>query len=81
MAATCILLYPLLTLRPWCDLGVTLQVFDRHQRGYIDGGDLKGTMEQLGVVLTEEDVHAMMQQAGCKITDRVYYEGRYHHPR
>jgi len=32
-------------------------------------------MHELGMKLSAEDVSAMMSQAGCRITGRVYYEG------
>ena len=53
----------------------TCRVFDRKQKGYIEGADLKVTMKQLGVTLTSEDVKAMMHDAGVKADGRIFYEG------
>ncbi len=51
------------------------RVFDRQSKGYIDAGDLKATMTQLGVELTSHDVEAMMHDAGVKADGRIFYEG------
>ena len=51
------------------------RVFDRQSKGYIDAGDLKATMTQLGVELTSHDVKAMMHDAGVKADGRIFYEG------
>ena len=34
-------------------------------------------MKELGMRLSVDDVKAMMTKAGCKITGRIYYEGKY----
>ena len=51
------------------------QAFDKNHDGYIDEHELWETMHELGMKLSAEDVSAMMSQAGCRITGRVYYEG------
>jgi len=51
------------------------QAFDKNRDGYIDEHELRQTMQELGMKLSAEDVSAMMSQAGCRITGRVYYEG------
>ena len=60
-----------------CILYFLYRVFDRQQKGYIEAGDLKVTMKQLGVTLTNDDVKAMMHDAGVKADGRIYYEGLY----
>lgn len=52
-----------------------VQAFDKNRDGYIDEHELRQTMHELGMKLSAEDVSAMMSQAGCRITGRVYYEG------
>jgi len=54
-----------------------IQAFDKNRDGYIDEHELRQTMHELGMKLSTEDVSAMMSQAGCRITGRVYYEGCY----
>ena len=52
-----------------------VQAFDKNRDGYIDEHELRQTMHELGMKLSAEDISAMMSQAGCRITGRVYYEG------
>lgn len=52
-----------------------LQVFDKNSDGYIDEAELQQTMKDLGVVLSVDDIRAMMKKAGCESTGRIYYEG------
>ena len=51
------------------------QVFDKNRDGYIDEQELRETMQELGMILSADDIQAMMKKAGCKITGRIYYEG------
>jgi len=51
------------------------QAFDKNKDGYIDEQELRETMKELGLRLSVDDIQAMMKQAGCKITGRIYYEG------
>ena len=52
-----------------------IQAFDKNRDGYIDVHELQLTMHELGMKLSSEDIGAMMLQAECRITGRVYYEG------
>ena len=51
------------------------QVFDKCNRGYIDGQNLKDTMKQLGVELNAGDIKAMLKTAGVKSDGKIFYEG------
>ena len=51
------------------------QVFDKDNNGYIDPEELRSTMKELGMELDDVDLKAMMDAAGCKIPNRLYYEG------
>ena len=57
---------------------IDVEAFDKNRDGYIDEHELRQTMHELGMKLSAEDVNAMMSQAGCRITGRVYYEGFTH---
>lgn len=50
------------------------KVFDKNRDGYIDEQELHQTMKELGVLLSMDDIKAMMKKAGCQITGRIYYE-------
>ena len=49
--------------------------FDKDNNGYIDGTELKMTMKDVGMDLTDKDVETMMKVAGVAIRDRIFYEG------
>lgn len=49
--------------------------FDKDNNGFIDKGELKATMQQVGMDLTDKDVETMMKVAGVAIQDRIFYEG------
>jgi len=49
--------------------------FDKDDNGYIDGHELKLTMREVGMDLTNRDVEMMMKAAGVAIKDRIFYEG------
>jgi len=49
--------------------------FDKDDSGYIDGHELKLTMRDVGMDLTNRDVEMMMKAAGVAIKDRIFYEG------
>ena len=49
--------------------------FDKDNSGYIDGHELKLTMRDVGMDLTNRDVEMMMRAAGVAIKDRIFYEG------
>jgi len=53
--------------------------FDKDDNGYIDGQELKLTMREVGMDLTNHDVEMMMKAAGVAIKDRIFYEGQYIH--
>jgi len=49
--------------------------FDKDDNGYIDGQELKLTMREVGMDLTNHDIEMMMKAAGVAIKDRIFYEG------
>ena len=49
--------------------------FDKDDNGYIDGHELKLTMRDVGMDLTNHDIEMMMKAAGVAIKDRIFYEG------
>jgi len=49
--------------------------FDKDNNGYIDGQELKLTMREVGMDLTNHDIEMMMRAAGVAIKDRIFYEG------
>ena len=49
-------------------------IFDRDGDGFINAVDIRDTMKELGVVLTNEDVAAMMSQAGVGPKGKLYYK-------
>lgn len=48
---------------------------DKDSNGYIDKKELRQTMSEVGLDLTEQDVDTMMKAAGVAIKDRIFYEG------
>lgn len=50
------------------------KVFDKDKNGYIDDKELRVTMQELGMKLSENDLVAMMASAGVKKGGRIYYE-------
>ena len=55
------------------DLQFMFATFDKDKNGYIDAEELKHTMKELGLPLSEADVNHMLQEAGGH--GRIYYEG------
>ena len=55
------------------DLQFMFATFDKDKNGYIDATELKRTMKELGLPLSESDVNHMLQEAGGH--GRIYYEG------
>jgi Ca2+-binding EF-hand superfamily protein len=49
--------------------------FDKDGNGYIDASELKSTMRDVGLELTDRDIDVMMKVAGVAIKDRIFYEG------
>ncbi len=56
------------------DLRSLFKAFDKDNSGYIDKPELKSTMEELGVSMTDSDIVAMLKEAGVTHS-RIYYEG------
>lgn len=56
------------------DIRSMFAAFDKDNSGYIDGSELKATMKQLGMELTDKDVKHMLKEAGVN-HGRIYYEG------
>lgn len=61
---------------PETELRALFTAFDKDGNGYIDGTELRDTMKDVGLELTEHDIDDMMAVAGVAIKDRIFYEGR-----
>ena len=61
---------------PDLEMQQAFQVFDRDGSGYIDAKEIRVTMHELGVVVTSDDVAAMLQEAGVQLDGRLYYNGK-----
>ena len=48
---------------------------DKDCNGYIDKTELRQTMYEVGLELSETDVDTMMKAAGVSIKNRIFYEG------
>ena len=48
---------------------------DKDKNGYIDKNELRVTMLEVGLDLSEKDLDTMMKAAGVVIKDRIFYEG------
>ena len=48
---------------------------DKDKNGYIDKHELRITMLEVGLDLSEDDLDTMMKAAGVVIKDRIFYEG------
>ena len=57
------------------EMRALFSAFDKDNNGYIDGQELKLTMREVGMDLTNHDVEMMMRAAGVAIKDRIFYEG------
>ena len=51
------------------------RVFDKDGNGYVDAKEVRHTMKELGIELSDQDVSAMMKAAGVEEDGRIYYEG------
>lgn len=51
------------------------QVFDRDRNGYITSVELKRTMTELGVQLTDEDAQLMIAEADLDGDGKINYHG------
>jgi len=49
---------------------------DKDSNGFIDKNELRTTMSEVGLQLTDDDVDTMMKAAGVVIKDRIFYEGQ-----
>ena len=54
-----------------------LQVFDRDRNGYINASELKTTMSELGLELTDEDAEMMILEADLDYDGKINYQGLY----
>jgi len=48
---------------------------DKDCNGFIDKNELRATMSEVGLQLSDEDIDTMMKAAGVVIKDRIFYEG------
>jgi Ca2+-binding EF-hand superfamily protein len=48
---------------------------DKDCNGYVDKQELRETMLQVGLELSDQDLDTMMKVAGVAIKDRIFYEG------
>jgi calmodulin len=58
-----------------CELRALFAAFDKDGNGYIDADELRSTMRDVGLELSDQDVGEMMDVAGVAIKDRIYFEG------
>ena len=49
---------------------------DKDSNGFIDKNELRVTMSEVGLQLSDDDIDTMMKAAGVVIKDRIFYEGR-----
>ena len=49
--------------------------FDKDGSGYIDADELKITMSELGINISDNDAKKMLLDAGVQGDGRIYYEG------
>jgi calmodulin len=56
------------------ELQEMFSVFDRDKNGYIDRSELKSTMSEMGIMLSDVDVQEMLKEAGVR-DSRLYFEG------
>lgn len=57
------------------DTRALFAALDKDCNGFIDKHELRATMSEVGLHLTDDDVHTMMKAAGVVIKDRIFYEG------
>jgi len=48
---------------------------DKDSNGFIDKNELRATMSEVGLELSDDDIDTMMKAAGVVIKDRIFYEG------
>jgi calmodulin len=61
---------------PDAEMRALFAAFDKDGNGYIDASELRSTMHDVGLELTDSDIDLMMKVAGVAIKDRIFYEGR-----
>ena len=59
------------------EMRALFQAFDKDGSGYIDKNELKATMNQVGMEVTDRDVDTMMKASGVASKDRIFYEGEF----
>ncbi len=57
------------------EMQAMFSVFDKDNSGYVDAKELKTTMTELGMPLTDEEVKNMMGEIGVEEDGRIFYEG------
>ena len=57
------------------ELNQLFRIFDKDGDGCICAADLRSTMKDLGLVLTRDDVAAMMKQVGLGADGKILHEG------
>lgn len=56
------------------ELQEMFSAFDRDKNGYVDRSELKSTMAEMGMRLSDIDVQDMLSEAGVQ-DSRLYFEG------
>jgi len=57
------------------DTRALFAALDKDCSGFIDKNELRATMSEVGLHLTDDDIDTMMKAAGVVIKDRIFYEG------
>ena len=63
-------------IREEADTRALFAALDKDRNGFIDKHELRATMFEVGLQLTDGDIDTMMKAAGVVIKDRIFYEGR-----
>jgi len=58
------------------DTRALFAALDKDSNGFIDKNELRSTMSEVGLQLSDDDVDTMMKAAGVVIKDRIFYEGK-----
>lgn len=59
------------------ELKQLFQIFDKDGNGEISAKEIRATMRELGMTLTDDDVAEMMKEAGVKPTGKLTIDGLY----
>jgi len=54
------------------DTRALFAALDKDSNGFIDKHELRSTMSEVGLQLSDDDVHTMMKAAGVVIKDRIF---------